>query len=199
MSFIDSMKKRYTTKVYEPSGTIDTSKIELLKEALRLTPSSLNTQPWKFTFVSDETIKKALADASYFNNEKVTDCHTLIVFSCIDNLTLFEQQIGEEFDEIQMGKYLQYSKPKPTQEIKDWLVKQVYISLGVCMSACAELEIDSTPMEGIETEKYDTILKEKDYKTLFAVCIGKRAIDDFNQLDKKPKSRRATNKVIREI
>ncbi len=199
MGFIDSLRNRYTTKVYDSNKKVDSNKIEQLKEALRLSPSSLNTQPWKFTFVSDQKTKVKLAKASLFNHDKIVDCDTLIVFSRIDNLELFEQQLMERFDEVQREKYMTYSKPLPESEIKSWMTNQVYISLGVCMSACAELEIDSTPMEGIEKDKYDTILEETDYKSLFAVALGGRADNDFNRLEVKPKSRYTKDQVIREI
>ena len=54
MSFINAMQERYTTKVYDETKKIDPKHIEELKESLRLSPSSINSQPWKFTFVSDQ-------------------------------------------------------------------------------------------------------------------------------------------------
>ena len=48
------MKERYTTKKYDVSKKINFNIIEELKQILHLTPSSINSQPWKFHFVSDE-------------------------------------------------------------------------------------------------------------------------------------------------
>ena len=89
MSFIESMQKRYTTKVYNNSKKIDPIQIEELKEILRLSPSSINSQPWKFTFVSDPEIKTKLGAASFFNNDRIVNCDTLVVFSSISNLNMF--------------------------------------------------------------------------------------------------------------
>ena len=50
------MEQRYTTKKYDVSKKIENQKIEELKEILRLSPSSINSQPWKFTFVSDKEL-----------------------------------------------------------------------------------------------------------------------------------------------
>lgn len=44
MSFLDLAKNRYTTKIYSDKK-IDANKIEELKEILRLSPSSINSQP----------------------------------------------------------------------------------------------------------------------------------------------------------
>lgn len=90
-------------------------------------------------------------------------------------------------------------KPKGETEIKAWLGHQVYLSLGVLLSACADMGIDSTPMEGIETDKYDDILKNEKYETLFAVTIGEKSESDANQPKLNPKKRLEPKKVILEV
>ena len=57
MNFLDLSKSRYTTKKYNPELKISEEKIQQLKEILRLSPSSIDSQPWKFTFVSDKALK----------------------------------------------------------------------------------------------------------------------------------------------
>lgn len=58
------------------------------------------------------------------------------------------------------------------------------------------MNIDSTPMEGIDTEAYDKLLDVKGYKTLFAVTIGYRDPNDANQPAVKPKSRLPLSDVV---
>ena len=58
MNFLDLAKPRYATKKYDTAKQISKEQIEELKEILRLSPSSINSQPWKFTFVTDEAVKK---------------------------------------------------------------------------------------------------------------------------------------------
>jgi len=190
------MQNRYTTKMYDDSKTISPSQIEELKEILRISPSSINSQPWKFTFVSDPVMKAKLAEASLFNNEKVLNSDTLVVFSRIDSIPLFEKQMHELLAERVILYYEKYLKVLPESEIKHWFEKQVYLALGVFLSACANMNIDSTSMEGIETDKFDQILALKDYKTCFAVAIGHRDEDDFNRLEKVAKSRKTIDRVI---
>jgi nitroreductase/dihydropteridine reductase len=90
-------------------------------------------------------------------------------------------------------------KNQSPEDIKIWMGKQVYIALGVFLSACAEMGIDSTPMEGIEPENYDNVLNQTDYTTLCAVAIGYRTKNDYNQPGLKPKSRIALEKIITTI
>lgn len=199
MSFIKSIQNRYTTKKYDNSKKIEQQKIEELKEILRLCPSSINSQPWQFLFVSDEQKKQELAKVSYFNKEKVEECGTIIVFSRIDNIAYFEEYVNTNLSTSTIGYYNKFLKSLPEAQLKSWFDRQVYIALGVFLSACAEMQIDSTTLEGIETEKYDKILELKDYKTLFAVAIGYRDESDENQLHKVPKRRKTLDEVIKSI
>jgi nitroreductase/dihydropteridine reductase len=199
MSFIKSMQDRYTTKKYDASKKIEKQKIEELQQILHLSPSSINSQPWKFTFVSDPDTIQQLSEVSWINTNKVLDSDTTVVFSRINNLQLFEEQIEKEIPERAFNYYKEYIKPMPEAQIKAWFDKQVYLALGVLLSACAEMGIDATPMEGIEPENYDKILGQTDYATIVAVSIGYRDQEDSNQPSKNPKSRRAILDVIETI
>ncbi|MBC8645355.1 nitroreductase family protein [Flavobacterium lindanitolerans] len=196
MSFLDLAKSRYTTKSYNPNKRISEETIAELKEILSLSPSSINSQPRKFIFISDEKLKSELAGVSYFNQQKINDASHLVVFSVIDDIQLFENQIRQNLPEGSVNYYNQFLKPKPESEIKSWLEHQVYLSLGFFLSACASMDIDSSPMEGIKNEEYDKILQLDGYKSLFAVAIGYRNPEDFNQPSVKAKSRLSLEQTI---
>lgn len=199
MNFLEKMKTRYTVKKYNPQGKISGEQVQQLKEILHLSPSSINSQPWNFVFINNANTKTQLAEFSYFNKEKVLDGIYLIVFQVIKNPEDFEKQIEENLPEGAVNYYKNFVKPKGEEAIKSWLRHQVYLSLGVLLSACADMEIDSTPMEGIETDKYDEILKNEAYETLFAVAIGEKSEEDSNQPNHTPKKRLESKKVILEI
>jgi nitroreductase/dihydropteridine reductase len=199
MSFLEKMKLRYTVKKYNPQSKINEEQISQLKEILHLSPSSINSQPWNFVFVNNPEIKQQLADVSYFNKEKILESSHVIVFRVLKNPADFEKQIEENLPEGSINYYKTFVKPKGEFEIKAWLKHQVYLSLGVLLSACAEMQIDSTPMEGIENDKYDTILGNEKYESLFAVAIGERSEIDKNQPVHTPKRRLERNNIIVEI
>ncbi len=196
MDFLALAESRYTTKKYNPNEKISDEKIKQLMEILRLSPSSINSQPWKFSVISDGKLKSELASVSFFNEPKINDASHLVVFNAIDDIEKFEQQIKQNLPEGAVGYFNQFIKPKPEAEIKAWLRHQVYLSLGFFLSACIALEIDSTPMEGIKTEEYDKILNIDGYTTLFAVAIGYRDTEDANQPSVKPKTRLALENVV---
>ncbi|MFR9603156.1 MAG: hypothetical protein SNG02_04710 [Rikenellaceae bacterium] len=58
------------------------------------------------------------------------------------------------------------------------------------------MELDATPMEGIDTEVYDTILESGPYSAKVAVAVGHRSGRDKNQPEITPKQRRSINDVV---
>lgn len=199
MDFLDLAKNRYTTKKYDSSKKISEDKIEKLKEILRLSPSSIDSQPWEFIVISDPALKTELAAASLFNQHKVEDASHIVVFNSIDNIKKFEEQIQKNLPAGSIAYYNNVLKALPEADRKKWFQHQVYLSLGFFLAACASMEIDSTPMEGINADEYRKILKLDDYKPLFAVAIGYRNSADDNQPSITPKSRLPLNEVVKSI
>ncbi len=199
MSFLDLAKSRYTTKKFDLEKKISDVEINKLKEILRLSPSSIDSQPWKFVFVSDDKVKNELAAVSLFNEHKVQDASHLVVFYAIDDVKIFEDRVVQNYPEGAVAYYKNNIKPRPESEIKIWMAHQVYLSLGFFLSACASMEIDSTPMEGINFQEYARILPLKGYRPLFAVALGYRSDDDPNQPSITPKSRLALDDIIQSI
>ena len=199
MKFIELANTRYSTKKYNPSKKITKEQLEELKEILRLSPSSINSQPWKFHIVTDEMVKNKLADVSMFNAPKIREASGLVVFSGVQDLELFQKQIEANLPEGAVNYFKQFIATQEEHQIFSWLSHQVYLSLGFFLAACATMGIDSTPMEGIESEAYAEILNLKGYKPLFAVAIGYRDDEDFNQPTKVPKSRLKVDEVVHTI
>ncbi|OOV19257.1 nitroreductase family protein [Flavobacterium sp. LM4] len=199
MNILELMKKRYSAKKYNADKVIPQEKIEALKEILYLSPSSINVQPWKFTFVQNTGVKAQLAAVSMHNQEKVNQAQLVVVFSVADDLDAFQQIVDTQFTEARRNWYNQMKASKPEVDLKIWLSQQVYIALGVGLTASIALGLDSTAMEGIESDKYKEILNMSDFKPLFAMAVGYGADDDFNRIEVMPKSRRLLDSVIESI
>lgn len=82
MNFLEIAQKRYATKAYR-NEKISEAKIKELAEILRLAPSSVNSQPWKFAIIGNETLKADLAAHSFFNEQKIKDASHLCRVFCI--------------------------------------------------------------------------------------------------------------------
>lgn len=199
MNILELLEKRYTAKKYNTDKEIPQEKIEDLKQILRLTPSSINIQPWKFTFVQNPEIKAKLAAVSMHNGEKINQAKLLVVFSAADDLDAFQEVVDNELPQARRDWYNQIKASTPEADLKIWLSKQLYIALGIGLTASAALGLDSTPMEGIESDKYMVILNMTTYKPLFAMAVGYGAEDDFNRIEATTKSRRPIENVIETI
>ena len=171
MDFLKLVQTRYTTKHYS-SQRVSDEDIAKLKEILRLTPSSINSQPWQFVFISDEATKEAFAKVSFINEERVKKASHLVVFMANSALPSFEKKLAKAATETGLNFYHKVQKPKG---------------------------IDSTPMEGIINTEYDKLLNEPQYTTLFAVAIGYRDPEDSNQLHLRPKSRLPLEEVVKDF
>lgn len=198
MDFLQLAQNRYTTELYS-SKRVSDEDIAKLKEILRLTPSSINSQPWQFVFISDEPTKEAFAKVSFINEERIRQASHLVVFMANSALPSFEEKLAKASTEAGVGFYHKVQKPKGDVSLYAWMNNQVYISLGFFLSACAAMGIDSTPMEGIVNTEYDKLLNEPQYTTLFAVAIGYRDPEDSNQLHLHPKSRLPLEDVVKDF
>ena len=168
MDFLKLVQTRYTTKHYS-SKRVSDEDIAKLKEILRLTPSSINSQPWQFVFISDEATKEAFAKVSLTNEERVRKASHLVVFMANSALPSFEEKLVKAATEMgRLGFYQKMQKPKGD-------------------------------VEGIVNTEYDKLLNEPQYTTLFAVAIGYRDPEDSNQLHLRPKSRLPLEEVVKDF
>ena len=79
MDIVDYYNWRYATKKFNPKKRIASSDLELIKEAVRLAPSSYGLQLFKVLIIEDTSLKEKLLKAS-FNQHQVVDCSHLFVF-----------------------------------------------------------------------------------------------------------------------
>jgi len=194
MNFLEIAQKRYAAKAYR-NEKISEAKIKELAEILRLAPSSVNSQPWKFAIIGDEALKADLAGHSFFNEQKIKEASHLVVFFAKDNVAEFE----ENFKKVAPQPILEFyagMKAGDEKNAKTWFQKQVYISLGFFLAACGVEGIDATPMEGIDTAYYSEKLQVEGYKAVLAVAVGYHSEADSNHPSKTPKRRLPLDEVV---
>lgn len=200
MSFLDLAKRRYATKKYDPTKKVSAEQIEELKEIIRLSPSSINSQPWKFTFVTNEVVKKELASKSYMNENSINDVGLLVVFSVMEDIEHFEQRNISILPEAwRTGFYEPIVRSNGDVATKSWMESQVYLSLGYFLSACISMGLDATPMEGIDRTAYKEILAQNGFAPLFAVTVGYADTSDWAHPTVLPKLRFELDEVVQSI
>ncbi|MFI3285518.1 MAG: oxygen-insensitive NAD(P)H nitroreductase [Rikenellaceae bacterium] len=200
MDIIEIIKKRYSTKEFDPTREITSETMESIKELLRYPPSSTNIQPWHFIIAQSEEAKvriaKATQDIFVFNERKVLDASAVVIFCSkvaadefyLDHLSAVEEQDGrfatkELKEQNHAGRALFASMHK--YDLKDqqhWLDKQLYLNLGCFLLGVAALGLDALPMEGCELTVLNREfgLVEKGFTASFLVALGYHTQSDFN-------------------
>lgn len=187
---IDALEWRYATKKFDDSKTVESDKIELLKKAFNLTPTSYGLQPLRLVIIKSQDLKNRLFEHSYNQIQVKTASHVLVI--CIEN-TVDEKFINQNFElqkEIRNAKdeiikpfrefLIKDFKERSDQNIREWGINQAYLALGNMLTICAAEKIDACPMEGFDKKAYDAILnlKEKGISSALVLPIGYRAVDD---------------------
>lgn len=210
---IDDLLSRHTCKKYDPTRKVSKADMEILYEAMRLSASSINSQPWKFIVIESDAAKERMSSTFehnfQFNQPHVFDSSHMILFAhnprytrenyaeVVDN-GIEDQRTKPEDRENAFGGFL--FAEMNTDESGDtttWSKAQTYIALGNTLHTVARLGLDSTPMEGIDIEMVtNEFAKELDgYECHVALAIGYRhPEDDYNATI--PKSRRRFDSVF---
>ncbi|MDO6820707.1 NAD(P)H-dependent oxidoreductase [Zobellia sp. 1_MG-2023] len=209
MNYIDHLKWRYATKKFDASKKIAPDNLEKIKEAIQLSASSYGLQLYKVLIIEDPSIREQLKTASW-GQDQITDASHLIVFC---NYTHVEDVHVDDFlhrtaitQNIEMNNLSDYGnfmkgkiKAMTALESFHWTVRQTYLALGNLLSACAELKIDSCPMEGFEADKYNAILglTEKGLNAAVVATIGYRSHEDHTQ--HRPKVRKPLEELFEAV
>lgn len=217
MDLLNVSKTRYTTKAYDPIRKIPKEQVARLLEILRLTPSSINIQPWHF-FIADhqaakERIAKALVGKYAYNAPKVLDSSHTILFCTkadiseqhLDNLLTQDDISGRFKDEkAKQGQkdsrsgYVNYYRNEKG-DIQRWAENQTFIALGQILLAAGIEGIDATPIGGFDEQIINDELQltEKGLVPSVLLTLGYRSENDFNaQL---PKSRLDKEQIFTQL
>lgn len=189
--FLDALRWRYATQVFDPARKLAPEQLALLEEAVRLTPSGFNLMPYRLYRVEDVAVREKIL-AACWNQRQVVDASHLYVLAAmksireayvrehVSRLAAGRGQTMEELDRHQ-NQLLKFAG-NPEAVIAAWAAKQAFIALGSLVNAAALLEIDACPMEGFRASAVDEalgLIEHHDNLTTVALCpVGYRAADD---------------------
>ncbi len=209
MNCIDSLQWRYAVKKFDTNKLLTKTQINTLKEAFNLTATSYGLQPIKLLIIQNKELQKSLVAHSWNQKQVAQASHVLVI--CIPKEYLTNEiedyfklvkRVRNTPDEIlnPFKDFLLDDISKKTQaELFQWNKNQAYLTLGNLLTVCAIEQIDSCPMEGFSSEKYDEILhlKKQNLTSVLVLSVGFRA-DDCYMKDLK-KVRKNINEVVIEI
>lgn len=188
-ALLAGLRRRYAVKKFDPAGKIPDAAWSALEDALVLSPSSYGLQPWKFFVVDDPALRAKLKPASW-EQTQITDAHKLVVFAVKKDFGAADvERFVERVSEVRRipaemldgyKKMMLASASLPPEKVAAWLIRQVYIALGVFLTSASALGVDACPMEGFDKDQYDAILglPAKGYNAVVVATAGVRAADD---------------------
>lgn len=188
---IKQLKWRYATKRFDRTKILSEEKIDVLKQTFNLTATSYGLQPLKLIIIKDAKLKEQLLPLTY-NQVQVRDAsHVLLL--CIEK-NIDSQFIKEHFKNVE-GKrntprdildpfekaLIENFSDKESTDIRNWMVNQLYLTLGALLTVCAFENIDACPIEGFEPKNYDSLLglEEKSLESVIVLPVGYRDENDF--------------------
>ncbi|MBL4674157.1 MAG: NAD(P)H-dependent oxidoreductase [Arenicella sp.] len=210
---IEDLLWRHSTKKYDATRKISEEDLEVLFEAMRLSASSINSQPWKFVVIESneakERMNKTYAHRHQYNQPHVFDSSHIILFAY--NPRYSRDNYAQVVDKgIEDGRTKLEDREKAfgvftfaevntdnAGNTSTWTKAQTYLAFGNTLHVLARLRIDSTPLEGIDIELVNKEFEDEldGYQCDVALAIGYRhPEDDFNA--KLPKSRLGLNTIL---
>jgi len=212
----EDLRWRHSTKKYDASKKIPQEDLDVLFEAMRLSASSINSQPWRFTVIESRTAKERMnntfARKHQYNQPHVFDSSQIILFAYNPRYTRddYAQVVdkgivdGRTKPEARENAFAVFSfaefNTDETGNTSCWTKAQSYLAFGNTLHTLARLRIDSTPLEGIDIDLVNEEFKEEldGYQCDVALAIGYRhPEDDYNA--KLPKSRRSLDSILLRI
>lgn len=192
-SVLEHRTWRYATKKFDSNKRVSDEDLQTLLEATRLSASSYGLQPYHVFVITDQDVKEQLKPASW-GQSQITDASHIIVFA---NATDFGEELVDDYlanvsktrsiPEEGLKGYSDFMKSKlmdlPVASKSNWTTRQAYIAFGNLMQAAAELKIDTCPMEGFESEKYNEVLglNDKNLNAAVVLAVGYRSEEDETQ------------------
>ena len=173
-------KSRYTAKAYDSAQRIPEHTFQKLKELLRLSPSSTNSQPWHFIIADTpdgrERIAKSTDESYAFNSRAIRNASHVIVFASRLEMTeehlnavLKQEEKDGRFDADTADVKAERKQGMDSgrrrfvnlhahqfRDVQHWMDKQVYLNIGQFLLGAATLGVDATPMEGFDIDVLNT-------------------------------------------
>lgn len=188
MTFLSQLDWRFAAKDFDTSKPVHEQDIAKILHAVHLAPTSFGLQPFHVVTVSDPDLKKNIRKHAWDQPQIENASHVLVFCTRTDtDVKRIEQLIGimsggslEAREKLAPYEGIMHTSlgTRTPEELKAWGDRQTYIALGFAMAACAELAIDSCPIEGFLPEEVDKILKLSPHiRSTVMLPVGYRTAD----------------------
>lgn len=187
-SFLAHLEWRNAEKHFDPTKKVSDEDEAKILGAVHMAPSSFGLQPYHVHVVKSDEVRAKLKEAA-FGQAQVSDSSFVLVFSGRSDDLLpridkyFEMATGGNAEAMTAmagykGMMQGFAGGMNKETLRAWAERQAYIALGFGLAACAELAIDSCPMEGFDKEAFDKILAlPEGFHSVVMMTVGYRKED----------------------
>lgn len=175
---------RFATKKFDCDKKVSDEDLEKILRAIRMAPTAYGIQPFHVYAIVDDALRTKMRESAFPQNQIVDSSHLLIFCVRTDVASRIDAFIdvaahGSMVEKLKlqpMRLYMQQViKTKEGDSAFNWAARQTYIALGFGLAACAELAIDSCPMEGFDGQEVDRLLGVPAHMhSVAALAIGYR-------------------------
>jgi nitroreductase / dihydropteridine reductase len=203
----NKLKKRYTSKKFDPSKKINIDNYNAILEAANLAPTSFGIQSFKVIEVTERDLITKISPIA-FNQPQILSCEKLLIWAVETDMNKCLKEYKDRIiksgrqDEAGATGFIQYISgfvdrfQGDQAAINDWSAKQAYISLGFALQTAAMLDVACAPMEGFDRGAFDQLLEldKLGLKSYVMLAIGNEQADDANSTN--PKVRKTLEELI---
>lgn len=210
---IEDLLWRHSIKKYDATRKVSQEDLDVIFEAMRLSASSINSQPWRFVLIESseakERMSKTFVHKHQNNQPHVFNSSQIILFAYNQRYTrddyshvvdkgIEDGRTKPEDRESAFGafRFAEFNTDK-TGNTSCWTKAQTYLAFGNTLHVLTRLRIDSTPLEGIDIDLVNEEFKEEldGYQCDVALAIGYHDSEsDYNA--KLPKSRLSLDRIL---
>ncbi len=166
-TFLSQLDWRFATKSFNTEKKVSPEDLSKILEAIQKAPSSFGLQTFHVEVISNPELREEMKKVS-FGQPQVTEASHILVFCGRNDVSeritdIIEKMSGgnEEiksslkgYEEMMRGTIA----GKSSDDLMKWASRQAYLALGFGLAACAELGIDSCPMEGFDPKALHGVL-----------------------------------------
>ncbi|MDQ5921195.1 MAG: hypothetical protein QG673_1251 [Pseudomonadota bacterium] len=175
-NILNAHKWRFACKEFDINKKILPDNLSFLLEIIRLSPSSFGMQPFQVLVLRNHWLLEELSQIVWGGKKQLITASEVILFVTRKDIR-YDSKFTEymiksvrklpiEMQElyipiIKKHQEVDFNLLTDERYLHDWAGKQVYIALANLMTAAAQIEIDSCPIEGFTISTVTELLTNK--------------------------------------
>ncbi|MCB1532756.1 MAG: nitroreductase family protein [Alphaproteobacteria bacterium] len=177
MHTFEAIRTRRAVKHYDPKFQIPPEQEQELMDLVRQTPTSFNTQNWRFVKLTDPALRQKVRDVAW-GQAQITDA-SLVYVVCGDlsayakDPARYMVNYPKEISDMYVPKIIEFYEGKDWQQ-RDEAMRSAGLAAQTLMLAARAMGYESCPMIGFDSEAVGELINlPSDHVVCMIVVVGK--------------------------